>query len=64
MLDHLRRPRGEDWPGLSGPAVWRAWKAAQDAWCAEHGWTRRQVLGYRHPSWIVRGWADEPPPGE
>ncbi len=36
-------------------------EAAQDEWAAARGWTRKHVLGMRHPEWIRYGWADEPP---
>ena len=35
-------------------------EAAQDEWAAANGWTRRQLLGMRCPSWIKYGWADPP----
>ncbi len=34
---------------------------AQDERAAANGWTRRQLLGMRHPEWITYGWADPPP---
>lgn len=41
--------------------AWRRHGTALYAWADEQGWTRRQASGYRHPSWIACGWADEPP---
>jgi len=42
--------------------AYRRAEAAQGEWAAANGWTRRQLLGMRHPTWITYGWADPPPP--
>jgi len=44
-------------------AAWRAWQAEREQWAADNGWTHRQLTGLDYPSWIARGWADEPPTG-
>ncbi len=71
---HLRRYRGARVVDTGDPdkdevtnrrlmAAWRAWQAEREQWAADNGWTHRQLMGLDYPSWIARGWADEPPTG-